>query len=102
MVNNIINISIITIIVIADYPNGAVIRRVTACKYKQFEVEAEDPPGLWETYCPRSDMLCPRPEPQHRPPSALTRRGLQVTPQLYSMVGDSAISLVLNDISNGK
>ena len=60
-----------------DYPKGALIRRVTACKYKAFEVES-DGFNTWGSLCPESMMLCPKQEPEYSAPISLTRRGLQV------------------------
>ena len=59
------------------YPNGSVIKRVTACNYTTFESRDEEL-GWCQAYCPQSDLLCPRPDPTYTVPSALTKRGLQV------------------------
>ncbi|KAF6024855.1 hypothetical protein EB796_016842 [Bugula neritina] len=62
-----------------DYPNGAVIKRVTACKYSKYETPSEEDKEYKNTYCPHSSILCPKQEPQYHVPVSLTRRGLQVT-----------------------
>ena len=62
------------------YPNGLVIKRVKACQYKGFEA-VEEEPTLCSLYCPRSDILCPRSEPDYVVPPQLTRRGLNVSTQ---------------------
>jgi len=63
---------------LTNYPNGALIRRVTACKYKVFEAES-DGYNTWDSLCPESMMLCPKQEPEYNTPLSLTRRGLQIT-----------------------
>ncbi|XP_067949950.1 uncharacterized protein [Watersipora subatra] len=63
----------------SNYPNGAVIRRITARKYKSFELERGTPPSILDTYCPCTSLCCPQQDPVYRAPSALTRRGLQIT-----------------------
>ena len=53
------------------------IKRVTASNYNDFIAEDIER-GFMTTYCPQSDMFCPKPEPEYKVPSSLTKRGLQV------------------------
>jgi len=80
-------ISFTLYVMISDYPNGAVIKRVTACKYSKYETPSEEDKEYKNTYCPHSSILCPKQEPQYHVPVSLTRRGLQVNTLLYIIFG---------------
>ncbi|XP_067945395.1 uncharacterized protein [Watersipora subatra] len=77
-----------------NYPNGLLIKRVTACNFTQYERQDVER-GFCVTYCPRSDILCPRPEPEYVVPEALTKRGLQVTKSEFAEILHS-----LNEAAN--
>ena len=70
------------------------IKRVTACNYTTFESRDAEL-GICQTYCPQSDLLCPKPEPNFTVPSALTKRGLQVSSGHWS--GVSLLVLLVTD-----
>ena len=63
---------------VAVYPNGTVIKRVTACKYAKYEYADTETGLCLSSYCARSNLFCPKPEPLYKVPAALTKRGLEV------------------------
>lgn len=58
------------------YPNGYMVKKVTACRYERLESDAEM--NACVTYCPQADLLCPSPDPTYKTPDCLKKRGLQV------------------------
>ena len=82
-------------LVVLVYPNGTVIKRVTACNYTTFESRDAEL-GICQTYCPQSDLLCPKPEPNFTVPSALTKRGLQVSSS--ALVSSKPTCLVTDEV----
>ena len=63
---------------VAVYPNGTVIKRVTACKYAKYEYADTETGLCLSSYCAQSNLFCPKPEPLYKVPAALTKRGLEV------------------------
>ena len=64
---------------IAVYPNGTVVKKVTAYDYSKFETYSIKPSPILKycsPYC--DDLLCMRVDSTYQVPSALTSRGLQV------------------------